>query len=334
MRVSVCIPVYNMELSIEKSIRSALNQTYSDYEIIVVDNQSTDRTFEIASSIGNERLKVYRNEKNIGMYENHNRCMEIAEGEWIKFLHGDDELVPTCLEEMVSATARCPQDTALLACGAVYCDPSGNWTNTFVPDDLFVMRAAPPAEFVLEGNIFGTPTMAMIHRKRLIDAGGFDLSSGMAADGDCWVKLRTLHPSAYLPQHLVIVIMDPPQKNEKRINTILRNCRETFRQMEKWRCLNDQTHDCSVADSYFTEWVCRESFRFWDVSFSSLLHGKKEVLDTLYGELRRNGLLGRSFKFYLFNRFAGRNSSNFRTAPWTESLKHLHIPASTCMRKE
>src|SRR3990172_6845810 len=103
MLVSICIPVYNMEPTIERCIRSALGQTYPSVEVVVADNQSTDRTHELALSIKDSRLRVVRNERNLGPYGNHNRLLELSRGEWVKFLHGDDELTPECVEKMVAA---------------------------------------------------------------------------------------------------------------------------------------------------------------------------------------------------------------------------------------
>ncbi|MFC1491323.1 glycosyltransferase family 2 protein [Nitrospinota bacterium] len=106
MKVSICIPVYNMADCIERCIRSALNQTYENIEVIVTDNQSTDGTYEKASSISDPRLTVLRNSENLGAYGNHNRCIDVASGKWIKFLHGDDELVPECVEGYVGCCER------------------------------------------------------------------------------------------------------------------------------------------------------------------------------------------------------------------------------------
>lgn len=328
MLVSVCIPVYNMESTIERCIRSALNQTYIDYEVIVTDNQSTDRTFELASAFRDERLRVIRNERNLGAYGNHNRCLEVAKGEWVKFLHGDDELLPNCLERLVWAANQCPKDTALLASGAIYCDPDGNRSRTFVPKDLYAMQSAAPMEFVLEGNFFGTPTMVMINRRRLLDIGGFDLTMEPAADGDCWINLRVNYPSAFLPDHLVVIRDDPTESIDKRTRFLVRNCRDTFRQVEKWHGKDAEATGSAVGRTPYADWMVRESFRFWDTALIYLLRGKREVLVTLCGELRRHGLLGRSLKFYLLNRLSGRDASNFRGRQWTESLNNLRVPLS------
>jgi glycosyltransferase involved in cell wall biosynthesis len=268
-----------------------------------------------------------RNERNLGAYGNHNRCLEIANGEWVKFLHGDDELLPECLDRFDAAATHSPKDTGLLACGAIYIGPDGNRTRTFVPQDLYVMRAATPEEFVLEGNFIGTPTMVMIHRRRLLEIGGFDLGMEPAADGDCWINLRVHYPSSFLPEHLVVIRDDPQDSVDKRAKHLVRNCKDTFRQAKKWFRQDLHSSPRPLPETVYADWLILETFRFWDMSFVYLLRGRKEVLDALRGELRRHGLLGRSLKFYLLNRLSGRNSSNLRHRSWPESLQHIRIPA-------
>ena len=71
-KVSICIPVFNGEDTIEDTIKSAINQTYKNIEILVIDNKSTDRTAEIVSGIKDERLVFYQNDTNLGMAGNWN----------------------------------------------------------------------------------------------------------------------------------------------------------------------------------------------------------------------------------------------------------------------
>jgi len=103
--VSILIPVYNREIFIEECINSALNQTYKNIEIIVVDNASTDKTLDICQkfSIDYERVKVFSNEINVGPVLNWMRCIEEASGEFSKILFSDDLLALDCVEKMMTA---------------------------------------------------------------------------------------------------------------------------------------------------------------------------------------------------------------------------------------
>jgi glycosyltransferase involved in cell wall biosynthesis len=103
-RVSILIPVYNREEFIQDAVASASNQTYKNIEIIIVDNQSTDNTWEILKTIAkaDPRVKLFRNETNIGPVKNWKRCIEEATGKYGKILWSDDLIAPDFLEKTIS----------------------------------------------------------------------------------------------------------------------------------------------------------------------------------------------------------------------------------------
>jgi len=101
LKVSILIPVYNREKIISETIESAINQTYENIEVIIVDNKSTDNTWEILKSYSqkDKRIKIYRNEENIGPVRNWRRCFEYAQGEYTKLLWSDDLIAPEFIEK-------------------------------------------------------------------------------------------------------------------------------------------------------------------------------------------------------------------------------------------
>ncbi len=100
-KVSILIPVYNRKNLIEETIKSALNQTYKNVEIIIVDNKSTDGTYEILKKYAEkyENIKLYRNKENIGPVRNWMKCIEYATGKYGKILWSDDMIAPEFLEK-------------------------------------------------------------------------------------------------------------------------------------------------------------------------------------------------------------------------------------------
>ena len=100
--VSVCVPVYNAERWLAGALESAVAQTYEELEIVVADNASTDASAEIASGFDDPRIRVERSGVTIGAVANHNRAIRLSHGAYVKFLHADDLLLPTCVEEMVA----------------------------------------------------------------------------------------------------------------------------------------------------------------------------------------------------------------------------------------
>ena len=98
-KISICIPVYNGERFLPQAVESTLLQTYPDFEVIIVDNASTDGTARWAADMaaGNSKIRLFINDLNIGLVGNLNRCLEYAQGTYIKFLMADDLLLPRCL---------------------------------------------------------------------------------------------------------------------------------------------------------------------------------------------------------------------------------------------
>ena len=101
-RVSIIMPSYNTAKFIGKSINSVLNQTYTNWELIIVDDCSTDNTDEVVASFIDERIKYFKNETNSGAAVSRNKALREAKGKWIAFLDSDDLWHPEKLERQIS----------------------------------------------------------------------------------------------------------------------------------------------------------------------------------------------------------------------------------------
>lgn len=99
--VSVVIPVYNRKKLVVRAINSALSQTYRQIEVVVVDNCSTDGTYETLLTINDPRVKIFRNAENIGPVLNWRKGIEYARGEYVKILFSDDWMEPNAVERLV-----------------------------------------------------------------------------------------------------------------------------------------------------------------------------------------------------------------------------------------
>jgi len=99
--VSVCIPVYNGETYLGETIRSVLDQTYGDFELVVLDNGSTDNSGQIARSFGDRRMRIERNSSVMDLVPNWNRLISLCRSPLIKLVCADDLLHPRCLELQV-----------------------------------------------------------------------------------------------------------------------------------------------------------------------------------------------------------------------------------------
>jgi glycosyltransferase involved in cell wall biosynthesis len=113
--VSVLIPLFNREHLIASTVRSAMSQTFRDIEIVVVDNQSSDASYNVVAELAEEdkRIKLFRNDDNVGPVRNWIRCTELASAPYSKLLFSDDLIAPSYLERTLPAILS-PE------CGLVY----------------------------------------------------------------------------------------------------------------------------------------------------------------------------------------------------------------------
>lgn len=111
VKVTIGIPVYNGEDFLEKAVDSLLSQTYKDFELIISDNASTDRTEEICRRYvaQDPRVKYVRNTENLGAAKNYNQLVDMAKGEYFKWAAHDDVCLPTFLEKCVEVLDADPE---------------------------------------------------------------------------------------------------------------------------------------------------------------------------------------------------------------------------------
>jgi glycosyltransferase involved in cell wall biosynthesis len=103
---SICVPNYNYEKFIGLTINSVLNQSFQDYELIIVDNCSSDKSWEVICNYTDNRIKRFRNEYNIGIAMNINLATSKASGKYLLVLSSDDLMEPGCLENLYGALSE------------------------------------------------------------------------------------------------------------------------------------------------------------------------------------------------------------------------------------
>jgi len=142
-RVSVGLPVFNGEDYLEQALDSILAQTYSDFELIISDNASTDRTEEIcrAYAAKDERIRYFRNETNLGAAKNFNRVFELSSGEYFKWAAHDDLCAPEYLRWCVEILDREP-DVVLCYPKTSIIDEHGEFVEDYF--DGFDLRSPKP----------------------------------------------------------------------------------------------------------------------------------------------------------------------------------------------
>ena len=124
-RISVIVPTYNRKNMLLSAIRSVLNQTYKDFEIIVIDDASSDGTRRAMNGIENERLRYIRHEENRGQSAAYNTGIKASEGTYIAFLNDDDEYVPNKLERQLKVLENSRPEVGLVYSGHYRVDNVG-----------------------------------------------------------------------------------------------------------------------------------------------------------------------------------------------------------------
>ena len=191
--VSICIPSYNNESYISKTITSVLNQTYQNFEIIISDDASTDNTIEIAKSFNDSRIKIFNNEINSGLTANWNRSIDLAQGDYIKLVCGDDILYPNCLEKQVKVLDNDTNFSIALV-------TSHSHVINSIDKVIFKRKSVfKPGENNSEKvmkkcirigtNLIGEPMVGMIRRGSLSEDIKYDGSNPYMIDLDFWFKL-------------------------------------------------------------------------------------------------------------------------------------------------
>lgn len=208
--ISVVIPAYNAGRFIRRTIDSVLAQTYTDYEIIVIDDGSTDNTGEVVKSYGTKVCYIYQ--QNAGDGGARNAGIYAAKGEWIAFLDHDDEWLPEKLRLQMELLKRNPQ---LRWCAANFYKQSESRKIT-AGDERVLIAALSSRDYfenffsaVSEGKCrFMTSTM-MVHKEAFEGAGIFDVHWMRCADLDMWWRIAYQFPRiGYAAKPLAILHID------------------------------------------------------------------------------------------------------------------------------
>jgi glycosyltransferase involved in cell wall biosynthesis len=212
--VSVGVPVYNGENYIGDCIDSILRQTEEDFELIVVDNNSTDHTYDIVSGYKDPRIKVFKNKKNIGSIANFNRCIELAQGDYFVLLPHDDVLLSTMLDTFSKVFVSDPKIGFVYSSYFLINEYGDQIDHRVVaPEDKVMSSEEALQEFILHGNPI---QCAMVRRQLFTSLGSFNSDFLVLTDVDMWCRIvLDGNKAAYLktPQNCLRVRLDSGQQS-------------------------------------------------------------------------------------------------------------------------
>ncbi|MBI3456137.1 MAG: glycosyltransferase family 2 protein [Candidatus Rokubacteria bacterium] len=199
--LSVCVPTYNRVSYLAQALATLRAQTYLDFELLVVDNGSTDGTAELVGSISDPRLRYHRNPTNLGSRGNWNRCLELARGEFVAICHDDDVYDPDFLRRGVEVLMAHPE-VAFVHCAARVIDGDGgplriyraHRRDTILPSATAFLRYLARSHDVVMSTV--------IARRRCYGEERFT-EEFLCADFEMWLKLALRGDVAYIATPLV-----------------------------------------------------------------------------------------------------------------------------------
>lgn len=198
-KVSVVIPVRNREKKITRSVNSALNQTHENIEVVVIDDGSEDKTYEVVSRIKDERLRVIGLGIRHGVSRARNIGIEESTGEFIAFLDSDDEWVEDKIEKQMSYIKNYEGRVDI-----VDCDWDVRDENLGV--ELTKSQNGPTSkQQLLAFQHICSPPTVIARRTALKEVGAFDESISTAEDADLWVRMSQKYEFGHVPEVLVKV---------------------------------------------------------------------------------------------------------------------------------
>lgn len=199
--VSVCVPTFNRAGFLAGSLESILRQSFPDFELIVVDDGSTDETPMVVEKFSDPRLRYYRNTHNLGQIENLNHCIELAGGEYVCIFHDDDVYAPRILEREVEALSRNP-NAGLVHTAVWILTEEGRVRRVHRVSDRDYVRPGRESflTYLRRGHdiVFST---AMVRRSCYEAAVRFD-PRFILADGDMWFRIALDFDIAYIAEPL------------------------------------------------------------------------------------------------------------------------------------
>lgn len=217
--VSICIPTFNGEQYLDDCLQSILAQEFENFEVLIVDDHSTDETIPIIQSYiaQDKRIRLEKNPFNLGLVGNWNRCLELAQGEWIKFVFQDDLIEPDCLKTFLAARhPNCP----IIYCRRNFIFEAGvstqvqrDYTNYLsIVNQVFAgltyISAKKYGEAVLDFmpkigfNLVGEPTTVMLHRSIFPNFGQFNPYMIQNSDEEFWTRIAVNTGLIYVEESL------------------------------------------------------------------------------------------------------------------------------------
>ncbi|MBE6937884.1 MAG: glycosyltransferase [Ruminococcaceae bacterium] len=193
-RVSIIMGIYNCADTLSEAIDSIINQTYSDWQLILCEDGSTDNTYEIAESylrLYPEKIVLLKNNVNKGLNYTLNRCLAAATGDYVARMDGDDVSLPTRLEKEVVFLDEHPE-YSIVSTPMIFFDENGDWGRSYQIE-------APTRKDFIKHSPVHCHAPCMIRREAYVAVGGYTEDKRMLRfeDVNLWYKLYSKGYAGY-----------------------------------------------------------------------------------------------------------------------------------------
>lgn len=211
---SVVIPLYNKELSIKDTLESVLSQTFSNFEIVIVNDGSTDGSVQVVEQIRDQRIRIIH-QKNQGVSAARNRGVREAKNDWIAFLDGDDLWLDNHLSEVVKMTKTFPDEKVFVT--------------SFKYSDKRYMYKHPRADEIFKINNYFQEALKeylictdviVIHKESFEKSGGFKENLNRGEDLDLWGRLAKEYDIVKSSKITAIYRIDAENRSNKTLELI------------------------------------------------------------------------------------------------------------------
>lgn len=206
--ISIVTASYNYEQYIGETVQSVVNQTYSDWELIIVDDCSTDNSVDVIKSFNDERIKLFVNEKNLGLKGTVKRGIKEAKGDWVVFLESDDKIMPDYLEKKIQITKKYPDVNLIFNDCEFFGDQDRveTFNHALKKTRSILCKKTYPSkmfyDFYHSNKIF-TFSAVMAKREDLLKI-NFEPKLDCLLDWHLWIQLAYLNKFYYLPEKLTL----------------------------------------------------------------------------------------------------------------------------------
>lgn len=185
-KISILMGIYNNETTLEEAVASIQAQTYTNWELILCDDASTDNTYNLAYNLSknDSRIKLIKNDINSGLNITLNKCLKLATGDYIARMDGDDISVPCRFEKQVEFL-NSHSEFDIVSSAMILFDETGEWGK------VSSIEFPQPYDVVTSSPICHAPTM--MTKKCILDVGGYTENKKMlrVEDVNLWIKLYT-----------------------------------------------------------------------------------------------------------------------------------------------